>query len=157
MINYKTLTPILKIGIPRYKTDLIIIHCADTKPKMDIGAKEINIWHKARGWRGIGYHLVIRRNGAVEAGRAMGIMGSHAKGYNRRSIGVCLVGGQSDTGKAENNFTLSQQAVLRELLLGLKKDYPKAKIIGHRDVEKGKLCPCFDVAKWCNDCGISGV
>ena len=47
----------------------IIIHCSATKPSMDIGVKEINEWHLQRGWSGIGYHYVIRRNGDLETGR----------------------------------------------------------------------------------------
>lgn len=157
MIDYKTIKPFIKYGIPRYKTDLIIIHCADTKPTMDIGVRDIDKWHKARGWQGVGYHFVIRRSGSIEGGRSINLIGSHAKGYNGRSIGICLAGGMSKDGKAEDNFTLAQNAVLRELLLALRKDYPAAKIIGHRDVEKGKLCPCFDVVSWCNEHGVTGV
>ena len=34
----------------------IIIHCSDS----DFGdAQTIDLWHKQRGWKGIGYHYVI--------------------------------------------------------------------------------------------------
>ncbi len=49
--------------------NLFVIHCADTYATMDIGVKEIDGWHRKRGWSGIGYHFVIRRNGIVETGR----------------------------------------------------------------------------------------
>ena len=45
------------------KINLLIVHCAATTPSMDIGASEIDSWHRAKGWKKIGYHLVIRRNG----------------------------------------------------------------------------------------------
>lgn len=52
---------------PRNKTDYIVVHCAATKPSMDIGADTIRDWHvNGNGWRDIGYHLVIKRNGDVE-------------------------------------------------------------------------------------------
>jgi N-acetyl-anhydromuramyl-L-alanine amidase AmpD len=53
----------------RKKTDYLIIHCAATKPSMDIGVNEIRKWHLDRGWRDVGYHYMIRRNGEVELGR----------------------------------------------------------------------------------------
>jgi N-acetylmuramoyl-L-alanine amidase len=34
----------------------IVIHCADTFADMDIGAKEIDQWHRQRGWSEIDYH-----------------------------------------------------------------------------------------------------
>ena len=40
----------------RKKTDYIFIHCSATKPSMDVDAKEIDRWHRARGFLKIGYH-----------------------------------------------------------------------------------------------------
>ena len=53
----------------RESTEYIMIHCAATRADMDIGAADIDRWHRQRGWRKIGYHYVIRRNGEVETGR----------------------------------------------------------------------------------------
>ena len=89
----------------RKKTDYLIIHCAATKPSMDIGVNEIRKWHLDRGWRDVGYHYMIRRNGEVELGRRNDDMGAHASGYNHNSIGVCLIGGMAEANSAENNFT----------------------------------------------------
>ena len=60
----------------------LVVHCAATPPEMDIGAKEIDLWHRQRGWSGIGYHFVIRRDGRVEAGRPLDRPGAHAQGFN---------------------------------------------------------------------------
>lgn len=135
----------------RTKTDLIVVHCSATRPMMDIGAKEIRRWHKELGWEDIGYHFVIRRNGEVEKGRRVDAVGSHAKGYNDRSIGICLVGGvdQDNFLKAKDNFTLDQMNALYWLLEDLHKQYPDAKVLGHRDLPNVKKeCPSFDVRKW---------
>src|SRR5690606_114532 len=78
--------------------NLLVIHCAATTPLMDIGAKEIDVWHKQRGWSKIGYHFVIRRNGVIEKGRDISEVGAHVEGYNKNSIGICMVGG-IDSGK----------------------------------------------------------
>ena len=67
----------------RKDTDYIVIHCSATKPSMDhVDAKEIDRWHRQRGWRKIGYHWVIRRDGIVEEGRELGEVGAHARGFN---------------------------------------------------------------------------
>ena len=91
----------------RKKTEMIVIHCAATKPSMDIGASEIKKWHvDDNGWDDIGYHYIIKRGGLVEVGRPEAFQGSHAPAANSKSIGICLVGGMSEDGDAENNFTI---------------------------------------------------
>lgn len=143
------------------RIELLVVHCSATRPKMDVGRAEINEWHAARGWGRIGYHYVIRRNGALETGREESEVGVHCKGHNSNSIGICMVGGVNDAGKAEDNFTPSQFATLHAMLLDLRADYPDAEILGHRDlspdkdgdgiVEKWewvKDCPSFDVRAW---------
>lgn len=133
----------------RRVTDKIIIHCSATKPDQDIGAADIDKWHKRNGWAGIGYHRVIRRDGTVEKGRHLDFAGAHARPWNYRSVGVCLVGGINAGGKAHNNFTAKQWKALRKLIKDLKTLYPDAEIIGHRDVPGvKKACPSFDVSQW---------
>lgn len=133
----------------RKGTDYIAIHCSASKASMDIGAKEINQWHRQRGFVGIGYHFVIRRNGSVETGRPVDTVGAHVEGYNSRSVGICLVGGLDEHGKSENNFTPAQFDALRELVRSLRSKYPQAVVQGHRDFPHvAKDCPCFDVKKW---------
>ncbi len=136
----------------RRLTEYLVVHCSATPPEMDIGREEIDSWHRERGWSMIGYHYVIRRNGTIEPGRRGGFSGAHVKGYNTRSIGICMVGGVGiGTAKPENNFTDLQFATLRSLLTGLKQAYPDATIQGHRDFQDVyKACPSFDVTSWWN-------
>ncbi len=133
----------------RKRTEYIIIHCSATPPTLDIGKEEIDKWHRQRGWFGIGYHFVIRRNGTVEIGRPVMEVGAHAQGYNAVSVGVCLIGGVDSSGqtKPQNNFTPQQWESLLHLLKTLKTQFPGAKIIGHSEVSN-KACPSFDVQKW---------
>lgn len=127
----------------------IIIHCSATRLSQDIGAAEIDKWHKQQGWDGIGYHYVIRRNGRIENGRAIEKAGAHCKGHNANSIGICLVGGIDDNGKAENNFTERQFLSLDTLLTKLRGLYPIKTIAGHCRYTN-KACPCFDVNEFLN-------
>ena len=130
------------------KIDKVIIHCAATRPSMDIGAKEIREWHiKQRKWSDIGYHYVIRRNGELEDGRPLEIAGAHTQGHNAHSIGICLVGGINDARRAENNFTPEQWRTLERILRFLKSSLKGITIHGHNEFAK-KACPSFDVQKW---------
>lgn len=138
----------------RTATNLIVVHCAATKPTMDIGRKEIQMWHVQQGWLAIGYHFVIRRDGTVEEGRPHDVVGSHVKSRNADSIGICLVGGIDAQGRPEDNFTDAQKATLRALLWkmtqGVSHDgaYKGLPICGHRDLDPSKACPSFDVKSW---------
>lgn len=125
--------------------DEIIIHCSATRPKQDIGADWIRNLHvNQNGWTDIGYHYVIRRNGDVEKGRPVMQIGSHCKGHNNFTIGICLVGGLNDDGKPEDNFTLLQWTSLFALVAKLEEQYPIEKISGHNQYSD-KACPCFNV------------
>lgn len=133
------------------KINLIVIHCADTYARMDIGVKEIREWHLARGFNDIGYHYVIRRDGTIEAGRPLEKPGAHAAGYNSQSIGICYVGGKGDNDKPEDNRTPAQKQTLHDLVNSLKQQFPQAKIVGHRDLPGvQKACPCFSVYEFVN-------
>lgn len=135
----------------RAKTDYIAVHCAATRPSQDIGAAEIDRMHRQRGFKCIGYHKVIRRDGTIEDGRPIDQVGAHVENWNSVSVGICLVGGVSekDINVAENNFTPAQWEALSKLLVELKQKYPHAHIQGHRDFPKvAKACPSFDVAAW---------
>jgi N-acetyl-anhydromuramyl-L-alanine amidase AmpD len=110
---------------------------------MDIGVDEIRVWHLDRGFDDVGYHHVIRRSGAIEDGRLHEIIGAHTIGHNADSIGICLVGGMSNEGRRDFNFTFGQIHTLINLVAGLLHRYPQAKVYGHRDFSC-KPCPCFD-------------
>ncbi len=133
----------------RESTDQIIVHCSATAPSLTVGVKEIRDWHQARGWKDIGYHVVIKRNGSIEFGRPLDEVGAHAYSHNHHSAGVCLIGGVNDQGYSENNFTKEQFLSLRLIIDGLLSRYPGSKVLGHRDFpEVHKDCPCFNVREW---------
>ena len=134
----------------------IIIHCTATPEGQDVTVEQIRRDHiKNHHWSDIGYHYVIYRNGHVEKGRDVDIAGAHCEGHNTYSIGVAYVGGlERDPRKTYNQLeakdtrTLSQKAALLSLLVDVRKLYPNAKIISHRDLDKhGKQCPSFDATR----------
>lgn len=133
----------------------IILHCAATPPNwMDgepISAKvdAIRRWHKQRGWRDIGYHFVIDRDGTVAEGRDVSQVGAHVKGHNTGTIGICLLGGKgsSETDQFADHFTREQDFAVRRLIARLKRDHPIKKISGHNEYA-AKACPGFQVSEW---------
>ena len=122
----------------------IILHCSDTKLSQQIDAKTIDVWHQNRGFEMIGYHYFIDQNGVVEHGRPLFYQGAHVRAYNNVSIGVCLEGGRNEDGTSGDTRTGQQKIALLTLLRSLKERFPNATIIGHRDLNRGKVCPCFD-------------
>lgn len=138
----------------RKSTNLIVVHCAATKPSMDVGRKEIQMWHVQKGWLAIGYHFVIRRDGTIEEGRPHDVVGSHVKSRNSDSVGICLVGGVDDKLHPDDNFTDHQKAALQTLLWRMTsgKDFEGAyqglPVVGHRDLDPSKACPSFNVKQW---------
>ena len=87
-----------KLGIPiretnlefsslqnRKTTDAIVIHHVGGT-KRDVSAEVIDGWHKNNGWAGIGYHFVIRKDGTIERGRPMDILGAHCYDHNWHTV-----------------------------------------------------------------------
>lgn len=135
------------------EVDAIVIHCSDSKPSQNFTAKDIDQWHKAKGWSGIGYHFVIDLDGTIEMGRRLDQEGAHCKAagnsgksYNRHSIGICYIGGKDESGRHADTRTDAQKLALIELVYSLMDNFPNIKeVVGHRDIDKSKDCPCFNV------------
>ena len=140
------------------KINLIVVHCTATPEGRDVTVADIDRMHRAKGWKSIGYHYVVYRDGSVHAGRPVSEVGAHVYGHNANSIGVVYVGGVAKDGKtAKDTRTPAQRRALIDLLRKLKKQYPGARICGHRDLspdlnhdgkiepsEWVKACPCFN-------------
>ena len=124
----------------------IIVHCTATKAGRKVAVAEIDGWHKARGWRGIGYHYVVMLDGSVSVGRSELSVGAHCLGRNSTSIGVVYVGGLDNDGLPCDTRTEAQKAALKKILTELLDKYPQAKIYGHSDFSQ-TACPCFDARR----------
>lgn len=127
------------------KITKIIVHCSATPEGRDYTVADIDRWHKQRGWKGIGYHFVIYRDGSVHPGRKIEEIGAHCAGQNADSIGICYIGGVATDGKTpKDTRTPAQKAALRSLINELKAKFPDITVHGHREFAN-KACPCFDV------------
>lgn len=122
----------------RPKTDMIVIHHVGI-PDGDTSAAAIHRAHLANGWAGIGYHYVIRKNGVIERGRPLAVVGAHAYGENYHTVGINV------TGNFDKEVpTDAQMKSLTELVTALCRIYHidpgPATIVGHRDVNSTD-CP----------------
>jgi N-acetylmuramoyl-L-alanine amidase len=123
----------------------LVIHCTATPEGRDVDVKTIRMWHtRDNGWKDIGYHYVVYRDGSVHAGRPVEQVGAHVAGHNSGSIGVVYVGGVDASMKPKDTRTPEQKVALRKLLTELVKTYKITTLVGHRDFDKGKACPSFD-------------
>lgn len=129
------------------KVNLIALHCSDSpRPEHD-SISVIRSWHLEKGWRDVGYHFFIRKDGVVEKGRDENEIGSHIYGHNRFSIGVCL------SGRTFVDFHSPQFIAARELVLQLIDKYKltKADVKLHRDFDPKKSCPNFSLKDFWQD------
>ena len=122
----------------RSTTDAIIIHHVGNTNR-DVSAAEIHRWHQNNGWSGIGYHFVIRKDGTIERGRPMDMLGAHCYEHNWHTVGVNIVGAFDD-----NEPELEQLISAARLLAALCRYYGLAPnqdtIKGHRDFNN-TACP----------------
>lgn len=128
------------------KINKIIIHCSATPEGRHVTVKDIDRWHRDRGFSQIGYHWVIYLDGSIHKGRSEEIAGAHVVGHNANSIGVCYIGGVDEMMRPKDTRTKEQRATLRSLVSSLKNKYPGATVHGHNEFA-AKACPSFDVKK----------
>ena len=141
--------------------DHIIIHCSATCEGSSLSVEELEKMHRRRGFRGIGYHYYIRRDGTVVNTRPLEVIGAHCKGNNAHSVGICYEGGLDARGNPKDTRTPEQRSAMHLLVAQLLKRFKnKVCICGHRDLspdlngdgviepeEWVKECPCFEVRK----------
>lgn len=101
--------------------------------------------NRHRGFRDIGYHYYITRDGTVHRGRPLEQVGAHCRNHNRHSIGICYEGGLDAEGCAKDTRTEAQKISLSALVGELKERFPQALVVGHQELDPGKECPCFEV------------
>ena len=94
----------------------------------------------------IGYQLYIGKDGTINKGRALTEEGSHCRGWNSNSVGICL----------EGNFvfekpTSAQLEALKKLLPKLQEKFniPNKRIYGHGEIAP-TICPA-ELMVWIKD------
>lgn len=113
---------------------VIVHHMASEAPLMNQALYHIN----GRGWRGIGYHIVISNGGILQV-NDLSHQTNHCSGYNERAIGVSIHG---DLSKRE--LTPRERELLYGVLVTLRAIYTGIQIKGHNECAKTS-CPVTSV------------
>lgn len=128
----------------RSVTTEIILHHAEAK---SASVEDINRWHNARGWNGIGYNYYIRKDGSIYRGRPEWAVGSHAAPHNSVSIGICCEGSYMT-----ETMPAAQLAALKWLLRDIMGRWGKLTLLRHKDVNAtdcpGTRFPWAEVKKY---------
>jgi len=128
----------------------LVIHHSASSTQTTVA--QIREWHVARGWSDIGYHRVIEGDGSILDGRPVQTIGAHAKGSNRDSIGICVVG---DNTREDRKWTKPQERSLSIVIRYYQELYPGITVLGHRDAPGARTeCPGLDIRHWCQSRGI---
>jgi len=123
----------------------VVVHWSAHFLNQDIGAEEIHGQQKNDGFKGIGYHYVIRKDGTIERGRPINKEGAHAKanGHDKYSIGIAFVGGytvNSNSGLAnppygKESLNDEQMKALKMFFNAFYKVWPGGQAWGHNDTD----------------------
>ena len=135
--------------------DTIVVHYSATYASHDLDIREVIKWHRERGFRTVGYHWFIKRDGTLQEGRPEGTMGAGVRGHNGPNIiHICWAGGldqQYGKNKGVWNPSPAQEECLVRLIKDIQKRHPRAKkVVGHIDLGPSQ-CPGLPkggVAKW---------
>jgi N-acetylmuramoyl-L-alanine amidase len=139
--------------------DTLVVHYTATYEEQDIGVKEIDAMHRARGWSGIGYHHLIRLDGAHEPGRSEAKIGAHVAGQNTGKLGLVTVGGLRRTSGPSIGVDTRTPEQLRtqiKLIEDKLREYPTIKrVVGHNELA-ATLCPAYKGSAWWDSVRFGG-
>jgi N-acetylmuramoyl-L-alanine amidase len=116
-------------------------HCsASDRPEYD-DARVMEAWHKERGFKEIGYHAFVCKDGTVQMGRDWNKTPAAQQNHNTGSMAFCLHGLKLEA------FTAAQIGTMRDLSRAVDAAFSdknsKLRWRGHREVA-AKLCPVVD-------------
>ncbi len=126
--------------IERKETKYIVLHHAEAAC---CTVQDIHFWHLSNGWAGIGYQYFIRKDGSIYRGRPEWAVGSHCKGSNYCSIGICVEGNYDDSNRkirCDRTMPAAQYNSLVALIKDIKARHKGIQIKGHGELLPTK-CP----------------
>lgn len=125
------------------RIDWLVVHCTAT-PQSTTVASIQRYWRENLKWKSPGYHFLIEANGTVHNLQPINLPSNGVAGHNANSIHISYIGGVNGRQSIDNRTEAQKREILR-LLTDLKKQFPNAKIQGHRDFPRvAKACPSFD-------------
>ena len=132
-----------------------VVHWTETFKNQNLTAENIHEWHVDKGYTGIGYHYIIQRDGKLQRGRPLNLIGDHAPEFNHNqySIGIAFVGGFNCSTLTKNpnrflsseSFTQSQWTTFGMFCEAFYTVLPAGQAWGHNNVSNLNTDPGFDV------------
>lgn len=127
---------------------IAIHHTAVSREKNQYQASAVNRYHKDKwsmksklGWF-IGYNFFCEPNGVRFNTREIGEETMANKGHNCDIASRCDTISYCFTGNFNNELpTDAQIEDFREFVEEMREDYPKIKVVFHRDIQTGRTCP----------------
>jgi len=120
----------------------IMIHHSATKDTDHVDTAVYRTHHTLnRGWRGIGYHLIVERIAnkyQVVVGRPLDWDGAHCPGWNQKAIGIVFAGNFNKKAPSEQLLAWGVKYALKPMMEIF--DIPKENILLHREHRQTE-CP----------------
>ena len=144
---------------PLDKVEALVVHHTGPPSSATTTPEAIRRYHVVDlGWADVGYHFLVHRDRAtgqarVSVGRPATLRGAHCHGYNRKSLGIALVGDYSHEAPAPDLWALLVESLS---LLVWAHGLQPADVVGHREADpfdeaRGapRTCPgeAFDLDK----------
>lgn len=135
----------------------VVVHHTDTYEDQNINYDDVYKWHvEDRGFKDVGYHFLILRNGDLQVARPISQTGAHClKGHNRYSIGIAFVGGIVGSGKkrgsqrSSSTFRPEQWETFKAFMRAFYSVHPGGQAFGHVDIDPERRSdPNFDVQRY---------
>jgi N-acetylmuramoyl-L-alanine amidase len=136
----------------------VVIHASETYTNQNIGAEEIHIQDNDRGFDGIQYHYIIRRDGRLQRGKPANSRGeaSDILNHKQHCLDICLIGGINVPTGTENpleyrsaqSFTMEQMNTLEAFLEAFYRRVPGGQVVGHNAIDGSAEDPYFDVVAY---------
>jgi hypothetical protein len=121
-------------------TDIVIHHSGNSgeKEPSKIENKHMN----EKKWDDVGYHYLIKPDGAIFEGRHLAFKGSHVELQNTRKIGILIMGDfESNWWDVDDDVSPEQEKSVQKLISALTRRMPSLVTLGgHRDYKKTE-CP----------------
>lgn len=126
---------------PKRQIERVFLHCSASEMDMEGDAlvAEIEKWHRARGFSGVGYHFLIDKKGRRLAGRSLDAIPAAQKDHNRGTIAI-MAHGLTD-------FPVVMLDAVHDLCAEINEAYQgRITFHGHCEVSP-KTCPVYDYRK----------
>jgi|DEB0MinimDraft_4_1074332.scaffolds.fasta_scaffold00238_9 N-acetylmuramoyl-L-alanine amidase len=138
----------------------IVIHGSNTYLNQYLTSRDIHQRMIDRGYDGMQYHYVIRRDGTLERGIPSNkVTAVTDPTIANNSIDIIMVGGINAATGTENpdrykgigSYTRQQFNTLESLLVNWYRRYPGVEVVGHQDIDTASSDPAFDVKGYVKD------